>query len=125
MTLFNQVWSIQGIRFLVIGSINTGFSYLVYVLFLFLGLDYPQANLLAMISGVLFGFLTNSKLVFKFKGNFLKYLMLWFALYIVNIGIIWLFVSFNCTPYLAGFLALPIITLFSYIAQKNLIFLRN
>ena len=125
MTLISQAWSIQGIRFLIIGCVNTGFSYLVYALFLFLGLAYPLANLLAMITGVCFGFLTNSKLVFKFKGNFLKYLLLWFTLYIVNIGIIWIFVGFNCTPYLAGFLALPIITLLSYIAQKNLIFLQD
>ena len=125
MMLINQAWSIQGIRFLIIGCINTGFSYLVYALFVFLGLDYPLANFFAMIAGVCFGFLTNSKLVFKFEGNFLKYLVLWLALYIVNIGIIWVFIRFNCTPYLAGFLALPIITLLSYVAQKNLIFLQD
>lgn len=122
MSLFEKIWSVQIFRFLLVGGLNTGFSYLVYVIFLYCGLNFSIANLIALISGVAFSFVTSSKLIFQVKGHFLKYLLFWASLYGINIFLISILIDWGCNAYLAGFIALPIITALSYIAQKTIVF---
>ena len=122
MSLFEKIWSVQIVRFILIGGVNTGFSYFVYVLFLFFGLQFSIANLIALISGVLFSFLTSSKLIFQVRGNFLKYLLFWIVLYGFNIFTISVFIGYGFNAYQAGFIALPIIIAISYILQKWVVF---
>ena len=53
-----------GFKFLVTGSINTGLTYLIYLLLL-LVLDYRVAYLLSFVSGIAIALVLNSKFVFK------------------------------------------------------------
>jgi putative flippase GtrA len=56
-------------RFLLVGVLNTLFSYFLYGTLILIGLDYKYAVLLATILGVLFNFQTTGKLVFGSKNN--------------------------------------------------------
>ena len=61
-----------GFKFLVTGSINTGLTYLIYLLLLLLVLDYRVAYLLSFVSGIAIALVLNSKFVFKTALTFRK-----------------------------------------------------
>ena len=44
---------IHVMRFVLVGVLNTAFSYLIYALLLFIGLGYQLANLSALVIGIL------------------------------------------------------------------------
>lgn len=114
----------QFIRFLIIGTINTAFSYSIYAFFLFLGLHYAQANLIALIFGIFFSFKTQGALVFKNSENrlFFRFLLCWLFIYSCNIGIISELLKYGFDAYISGALAIPLITIFSYFLQKYIVF---
>jgi len=112
------------LRFLVVGVINTGFSYSVYAFGLYLGLPYPVANLLALICGILFSFQTQGRIVFQNSDQRLifRFVALWAVLYFFNIAMIAVFLPFSGNAYYAGALALVPTTLLSYFLQKFFVF---
>lgn len=112
------------LRFLLIGGLNTSFSYLVYAGGLFIGLDYKIANLGAVILGILFSFKMQGTLVFnnvKWR-LFFRYVLFWMLLYRLNILCISTIMQFGFNAYQAGALALLPITLLSFLIQKIFIF---
>ena len=112
-------------RFVAAGVVNTGFSYGVYAAFLWLGISYPLANLAAMISGVLIGFMTQGHFVFRrLEGRRFPFFVLsWIALWGVNVLLISLLLPLTReNAYLAGALALVIIVPLSFLIQKHLVF---
>jgi putative flippase GtrA len=114
----------QFIRYVVVGAVNTGFSYGVYAALLFVGLDYRVANLLALLLGILFSFATQGKFVFKnaTRVTFAKFVIAWLLIYLVNISIIALFLRAGMSAYLAGACALVPVTLLSYFVLKLAVF---
>lgn len=121
---FSYILNLQLIRFLIVGTINTGFSYGLYALFLFLGSQYQIASLSSLMLGIVFSFKTQGKFVFKVVDNtrFLRFVLSWTIIYIFNIFIIskLLFVGFDA--YQAGAIALIPTTLFSFGLQKWVVF---
>ena len=116
----------QIVRFLAVGVLNTGFSYGVYALFVWIGLSYVFANLLSLLAGILFSFRTQGRLVF---GNadarlFGKYVFVWLLIFLVNIGCIRAAMSFGANAYVAGALALLPTVALSYVLQKFVVFKR-
>lgn len=112
------------LRFVLVGCLNTGFSYSLYALFLWLGLNFALANLLAFVISLLFSFGTQGKLVF---GNhdwrlLWRFVLAWIVIYLFNVGLIALLVRMHLSPYLAGALALVPVTLLSYLVQKFVVF---
>jgi putative flippase GtrA/SAM-dependent methyltransferase len=114
----------QFARFVMVGVVNTGFAYAVYAALLYAGLGYAVANLIALIVGILFSFKTQGLLVFGSAGNrgLIRFVIVWAAIYFLNIFIIGRFIALGLNPYVAGALALPFATLFSYISQKFFVF---
>jgi putative flippase GtrA len=112
------------IRFLLVGTVNTGFSYLVYAIFLFIGLHFALANLLALIFGILFSFHTQGHLVFDNTDRRLlgRFVLAWVVIYLANLCIIAGFVALGCGAYLAGALTLPFSTGLSYVVLKRFVF---
>jgi putative flippase GtrA len=117
----------QFIRFLVVGVVNTLFSYLVYAGLLFLGVNFAVANLGAVALGVLFGFKTQGTWVFRNSSNRLlrKYAAFWIVIYMLNIGLIKALMTFGLNAYWAGALALAPVALASYLVQKYIVFSRR
>lgn len=116
---------LQFARFLLVGLVNTGFSYAVYAVLLYLGVVYYAANFGAMALGVGFSFLTQGRLVFSNRDPRLifRFAAGWIVIYGINIGIIALLLRcLDLNAYVAGALALVPITLISYFVQKFLVF---
>lgn len=115
------------LRFLLVGGINTLFSYAIYALGLFVGLNYQLANLLAMLLGILFSFKTQGKIVFNNVNQalFWRYLLFWILLYRLNILFIAMLMDDGFNAYQAGALSLLPITLMSFFIQKILVFKLN
>lgn len=112
------------VRYLMVGTLNTGFSYLIYAVGLFLGLSYMTANLVSCVLGVLFSFKTQGKFVFNDANNprLWRFIFIWAVLYVLNIGLIKLFLNVGLNAYLGGALALPVMVMLSYFAQRMFVF---
>lgn len=116
--------SAQFVRFLLVGSINTGFSYSVYAALLYIGLNYALANLGSLLLGILFSFRTQSRLVFRNKDDrlILRFAGVWALIFLVNILLISALIRSGLNAYWAGAFALVPVTFMSYFAQKKLVF---
>ena len=114
----------QLFKFLVVGVLNTGFSYAIYACFLWLGLPFALANLGAVLLGILFSFRTQGKLVFGNSDGRLVYRFAacWAIIYGVNIGLISMLMRAGLNAYWAGAIALLPITCISYFVQRFLVF---
>ena len=114
----------QFLRFLVIGLVNTTFSYGVYAILIFVGLYYAIANLAALLLGLLFSFKMQGRFVFGNSDNrlFWKFLFAWSLIYFATIALIGELISVGFNAYIAGALALPFTTVLSYLMQKFFVF---
>jgi len=114
----------SAIRFVLVGLLNTGFSYGVYCGFLYLGAPYQVASFVALVMGVIWSFVTSGRLVFRrrLQGRFHKYLVVWAALYLVNILLIALLTGLGMNAYIAGFFALAPIVVMAFFLQKKYVF---
>lgn len=123
-TLVVRAKALHAIRFLVVGAVNTGFSYAIYAAALFIGLSYQLANLVALSTGILFSFKTQGRLVFGNPDNRLlgRYIVSWSLIYMCTIALIGRIIAFGFDPYTAGLLAVPFSVALSYPLQKYFVF---
>lgn len=114
------------LRFLVVGVLNTGFSYSIYAFFVFVGLDYKLANLLSLLLGIAFSFKTQS-MVFGNRDPrlILRFASAWFVIYLINIAVIGALIRLGMNAYWAGVLALLPVALMSYAVQRWWVFGRG
>jgi putative flippase GtrA len=114
----------QVMRFVLVGALNTGFSYSLYVLLVWLGLHYAIANLCATIVGIIFSFRTQGALVFADRDwqHLRRFVPVWLVIYGINVGLIALLVRAGLNPYLAGAAALPPTVALSFLLQKHFVF---
>jgi putative flippase GtrA len=123
----SRLWRYQPARFLLVGLLNTGFSYSVYAALLYVGLPYAAANFGAMACGILFSFRTQGALVFKNSDRrlVLRFATCWLVIYVLNVTFIKLLLGTGMNAYVAGAAALVPITVVSYCVQKFLVFGRS
>ena len=116
--------TLEFVRFLLVGVLNTAFSYGVYASLLYVGLPYVVANLGALLLGIAFSFRTQGRLVFgNSSGRLLqRFAACWGAIWLVNVLLIALLVRAGLSAYAAGAVALVPSTVFSYFVQKILVF---
>lgn len=122
-----NVLDIRFFRFLIVGTINTGFSYGIYALLLFAGIEYKLANFGSLLAGIVFSFKTQGKFVFRNTNNrlFFRFVFCWIIIYIFNIFLIGKLIAIDFNAYQAGAIALVPVTLFSYFVQKMIVFRKN
>lgn len=116
--------SSQVIRYILVGSFNTASSFATYAIFTWMGLPVSLASLGALVLGICLSFVTLGRLVFlsALRGRFHRFVLLWTALYIVNLGLISLLMQFGVGPYLAGLLAaLPTVAA-AFLLQRAFVF---
>lgn len=123
-SLFVKAKALHIVRFLAVGTLNTAFSYAIYAGFLYLGLGYQIANLIALVLGILFSFKTQGQLVFKNTDNrlFGRFLLSWVLVYLGTITLIGRIIALGFDAYTAGALALPFSVALSYLIQKYYVF---
>lgn len=87
VALIKQIWSIRLVRFLVIGAVNTAFSYLIYALLVLIGLHYSLATLISTILGIIFNFFTTGRIVFCNMDNrrIIRFILVYALAYLVNV----------------------------------------
>ena len=111
-------------RYILVGAFNTAASYAFYCLFLFLGAPYPMASLGALALGIAISFVTVGRYVFasQLRGRFPAFVSVWGALYVLNVGIIWLILLTGLSEYAAGFVAIAPTSLVAFFLQRHLVF---
>ncbi len=122
----DKLLKLQFVRYVLVGIGNTAFGYGAYAAFLFVGFEYRLASLFALVLGILFSFTTQGKVVFRnaTRVTFVKFVVAWMLIYIVNISIIALLMRIPMTAYLAGAIATVPVTLLSYFVLKFVVFAR-
>lgn len=123
-----EVWrdplSRQWLRFLIVGCLNTSFSYGVYALLLWFGLTFVWANAGALLLGILFSFRTQGRLVFGSRDDrkIIRFALCWGLIWLLNISFIAGFMRMGMNAYTAGAVALVPATGLSYLVQKFFVF---
>jgi len=114
----------HAIRFILVGTLNTAFSYLIYAGLLFVGFDYKVANLLTLMLGVLFSFKTQGHLVFNNPDNRLlgRFILSWAFIYVCVTAVIGKIINLGFDAYWAGAMALPFSVVLSYLTQRYFVF---
>ncbi len=117
----------QGVRFVLVGVLNTTFSYLIYAGLLFVGFGYQLANLLALLLGILFSFKTQGHLVFNNPNNRLlgRFVVSWTLIYFFTITLIGWIMTLGFDAFAAGALSLPLSVVLSYLAQRYFVFRKS
>jgi putative flippase GtrA len=115
------------IRFVLVGTLNTAFSYLIYAGLLFVGLGYALANFLALVAGIVFSFKTQGYVVFRNSDDRLlgRFILGWALIYLCTIGIIGRLIALGLDAYSAGALVLPCSVALSYLVQRYVVFRRS
>lgn len=124
MTHFSALMERQFIRFLFVGIINAIFGYGVFAVFLYVGLHYTLALLMATILGVLFNFKSTGALIFKSDNNQLifRFILCYAFIYFINISGIKILSYVGFSPYVAGaILILPMAAL-AFVLNKRFVF---
>lgn len=126
MKLLAQLWSGQLIRFLLVGVLNTLFSYCCYVLLLIIGLHYAVAVLLATVLGVLFNFKSYGTLVFESRDNrhLLRFIGVYVLGYLLNVAGLRLLTGLGMSPYFAGAVLLLPMAILTFFLHKRYVFRR-
>ena len=116
--------ALQFVRFVIVGIVNTAFSYAIYAALLYAGMNFAAANLTALVVGILFSFKTQGALVFGNEGNrrLVRFVLVWSLIYAVNLFLITRFMALGFDSYTSGALAVPFATVLSYLAQKFFVF---
>jgi putative flippase GtrA len=85
--LVNLIKKHEFARFVLVGVLNTLFSYFLYGSIILIGLNYKYAVLLATILGVLFNFQTTGKLVFGSQNNKLifRFVLVYVVTFLLNV----------------------------------------
>lgn len=126
MSLIRGLLARPFVRFLAVGTCNTMLSYVVYASFVQIGLAYWLANLLALVFGIGWSYMTLGRLVFQSRnsGRLMHFAASWGVIYLVQTGLIWLLLKNGVNPTLGGLLVLPPTAIASYIIQKFVVFRR-
>ena len=130
--LYNTLFTLwmklnQKVRFILVGGYNTCFSYALYALFVWLKMNPHLALLLSFFLSSFNSYFTQKFYVFNTKGNYIseyiKCLTTWAGSYFINMILLILFLEFiGFNPYLAEFIALIILTCYSFVALKYFAF---
>lgn len=112
------------LRFLIIGGVNTVFGYAAFALLLYFGLHYALASFWATCAGVLFNFNTTGRIVFKNSDHRLlfRFLMVYSILYLINILLLKLMVTYAVNLYLGSAATILPMALLAYLLNKKFVF---
>lgn len=132
LVLYKKVFGLwiklpQKIRFLFVGGYNTVFSYLLYVVFVYVGMTAQLALLLSFLISSINSYLTQKFYVFLTRGNYLKEyvkcLVTWMGSYVLNAALLFVLMKFvGLNAYFAEFVVLVLLTIYSFVVLKYFAF---
>lgn len=119
-----QLLDREFVRFVLVGLVNTAFSYGVYALFIFLGFHYSLATLFQIVLSTLFNFNTFGKLVFKKSDRWaiLRFILVSLTLYLIYTFGIKALRSFRLNDYISGAIMVFPVMMTSFFLNKFFVF---
>lgn len=113
-------------RFIVVGSFNTLFCYIIFTISLFVGLEKTLAMTIATLTTIGLSFSLMGRYVFvsvlTLKRS-LVFLAMQIVGYVININILRLVSWVGASDYLGGIISLLITAVFTYLVTKHIVFL--
>ena len=120
--LINKIKDSSFFGFALVGAINTGFSFIIYILLLRLDLYYILASILAYIAGIAVSYLLNTKFVFKEEKtikNLSKFVSVYLTALVINTGLLYALVNLIGFNPVLGHIGVTCLVLFyNYVLQK-------
>ena len=119
-----KLLQVKLLRFLLVGVLNAAFGYGCFAGFLYLGLHYSAALLLATVLGVAFNFKSTGALVFGSKNNKLifRFVAGYGVVYGANVAGIAALKLLGVAPYLAGMALIVPMALLSFVINNRFVF---
>lgn len=108
------------LRFLFVGAVNTGFSYVCFVALLWLGLPLAAAVALATVAGVLFNYASFGAFVFGRArgGAFIRFVLLYAATTVLNYALLRGLVALHLRPEAGQLFCIPVTATLSYLGMR-------
>lgn len=124
MNLLNRLSRSVFVRYVVVGVVNTAFSFSVYLACVWVGMAAALASLVSLLIGIVFSFKTQGAFVFLNRDPrlFLRFVAVWSLVYVFNIGMIYGLMSTGQNASVAGALALAPTMLVSFVLQRRITF---
>ena len=120
--LINKIKDSSFFCFALVGAINTGFSFIIYILLLRLDLYYILASILAYIAGIAVSYLLNTKFVFKEEKtikNLSKFVSVYLTALAINTGLLYALVNLiGFNPVLGQIGVTCLVLFYNYVLQK-------
>lgn len=120
--LINKLRRSDFVGFAIVGAINTGFSFIIYLLLLKLGLYYILASIVSYMAGIIVSYILNTKFVFKEQktmSNLSKFVSVYLTALIINLSLLYFLVDIIGMNPVLGQIAVTLLVLFyNYILQK-------
>ncbi|WP_408600129.1 GtrA family protein [Pseudomonas sp. PLMAX] len=123
-SILHRLLQVKLFRFLLVGVMNAAFGYGCFASFLYLGLHYSTALLLATILGIAFNFKSTGALVFCSKNNKLifRFVAGYGVVYGANVAGIAALKLLGVDPYLAGLALIVPMALLSFVINNRFVF---
>ncbi|OIP94563.1 hypothetical protein AUK40_06805 [Candidatus Wirthbacteria bacterium CG2_30_54_11] len=114
----------QFFRFLIVGGLNTLFSYALYAFLIWLRLGFFLASTVSTVIGIAFNFKTTGTLVFKNKDNRLivKFFGVYVVTYCINVSGLWVLTRLGVNEYLAGLVMVLPVAMLSFVLMRTFVF---
>ena len=123
--LRRQLFQDTRVKFLFAGGINTLFSYLLYALLVFFGIEPHLAVIIAYPFGILHSYLWHKFFTFRSRGRSVKEMLRFTAISLLGFAVNYWTVYFLIailSPYIAGVIATAFVTIISYIGHRSFSF---
>lgn len=117
-------------KFIFVGTINTALGYGLFSLFIYLNIFYLVSLTLSHIIASFNSFLWNRYFTFKSKNNIKSevrpFLIIYGIIYVVNYSLLFIAVQLlHQNPIISQLFVLALVTIISFIGQRNLTFKKN
>jgi putative flippase GtrA len=114
----------QWMRFVLVGGVNTAFSYSIYAACIFAGAGYAIASAASMLGGILFSYRTTGSLVFRDagRGSLLRFGGCYLVVYGFGLALLETLDWFGVNPYVAGLVVALPAAMLSFALLKLLVF---
>lgn len=116
---------VRFIKYIAVGILNTLNGFFLFSSFIFLGLHYSLASLLATVLGVMFNFKTYGSLVFKSSSNRLifKFVAVYVFTYFLGLLFLKFFAMIAVSMYVAGLILLLPFSFLTYVLLNRYVFI--
>lgn len=114
---------LQLARYYVAGVINLMFGYLLFAGLVWLGLQVFVAQAVGYVLGVIFNYVTYSRIAFTGKqGGKVSFVASYVVNYLISVVFLWLALKVFPSPYLAGLVVTIAVSLVNYLVLRKWVF---